>query len=210
MPIMVFLHKNSRLRPSCMWAPRMPIAAYWWRGAVSTNPQRLPELLKPPGRAVNISWMWWSSWSKVPEAEQFPKPTIAAISYHSTFAHLLSWCCILSHQATENQKGALYILNPSRDMFYLFHLFEIGIAYCHCQYAHNDKLLVGVTQSKFRVGLGAALLFTILLPDEVIQVDFILDTHICFAGIFPCKIHKSCRDQCSTNQGVKHPAWSIP
>lgn len=63
-------------------------------------------------------------------------------------------------------------------MFYLFNLFEIGIAYCHCQHAHNDKLLVGVTQSKFRVGLGTALLFTILLPDEAIQVNLILDTHI--------------------------------
>lgn len=70
-------------------------------------------------------------------------------------------------------------------MFYLFNLFETGIAYCHCQHAHNDKPLVGVTQSKFRVRQ-----FTILLLDEAIQV-IILDPYICFAGVFFCKIHKT-------------------
>lgn len=95
-------------------------------------------------------------------------------------------------------------------MFYLFNLFETGTAYCHCQHAHNDKPPVGVAQSKFRVNLDTALLFTILIPDEAIQVNIILNIYICFAGILVCKIHKSCRDWSSINQDAKHPAQSIP
>lgn len=91
-------------------------------------------------------------------------------------------------------------------MFYLFNLFEIRIACCHCQHAHNDKPLVGVTQSKFRVRLDTALLFTILVPDEAIQVNIPLDIYICFVGIFFSKIYKSCRDWSSINQDAKHPA----
>lgn len=90
-------------------------------------------------------------------------------------------------------------------MFYLFNPFEKGIAYCHCQHAHDDKPLVGITQSKFRVRQ-----FTILLLDRATQVNIILDIYICFAGIFFCKIHKSCRDRSSINQDIKHPAQSIP